>query len=70
MKKLKDFLDKNGIKQTFFAEKLGIRHQQLSLILRGKAKLPKKVWKKVVELTNNEITMNDLLEDFLEDNQE
>lgn len=39
-KRIKKYLDENGIKQTHLAEKTGIKLQKLNLSLNGNRKLP------------------------------
>lgn len=39
-KKIKQYLDENGIKQTYLAEKTGIGIQKLNLSLNGNRRIP------------------------------
>jgi predicted transcriptional regulator len=68
--KLKNYLDDNGIRLSWFAEKIGISVGTLSKFLKGKGKLPKKCWKKVVVVTKGKISMKELVSEFLIDTQE
>lgn len=69
-KKLKDYLDSNGIRHAWFAQKIGIANGTLSKYLLGQGKLPKKAWREVIVLTKGKISMKDLLNDFLNDVQD
>lgn len=69
-KKLKKYLDDNGIRYAYCAEKLCISPNTLYAFLRGERPLPKKAWKKVIVLTKGKISMKELLENFLSDVQD
>lgn len=66
-KKLKEYLDTNGIRHAWFAKKIGIANGTLSKYLLGQGKLPKKAWREVILLTKGKISMKDLLNDFFAD---
>lgn len=68
--KLKKYVEENGIRSIWLAEKLGISQGTLSKYLKGEAGLPKVAWKKLVILTRGKISMKALLNDFLNDVQE
>lgn len=68
--KLKNYLEDNGIRLSWFAEKIGISVGTLSKFLKGKGKLPKKSWKKVVIATKGKISMKEMVTEFLIDNEE
>lgn len=68
--KLKKYLDDNGIRTAWFAEKLGINRETLRKVLDGRRNLPPKCWRKVVELTKGKITMKEILNNFLDDAQD
>lgn len=63
---LRLYLLTNGIKQNDFAKQLGITPSFLSLMLSYKYFPSRKTAMKINELTNNEITINDL---FCPENQ-
>lgn len=63
-KKLRMFLDNNGIRYTFAAKKLGISQPTLSGYLSGKRPLPKKSIDKIVIFTKGKITKNELLREY------
>lgn len=65
MKKLKEYLDRKGLRQDKFAQKIGMDAPTLSHIMNGRRKIPEKCWKKIVQETNGEITLEDLLEHSL-----
>ncbi len=60
MHPLKIYLFKNQIKQIDFAEKIGLSPAYFSKILKYKNFPSRKTALKILELTNNEITMNDI----------
>lgn len=66
-KKLKSYLDDNGIRYGWFCEKVGISNPSLSGYLGGYKKLPKKCLKNVVIVTKGKITMKELLSEFFND---
>jgi len=60
MHPLKMYLFINQIKQVDFAKKLGISKVYLSRILKYENFPSQKIAMKIIELTNEKITMNDL----------
>ena len=60
MHPLKWYLFKNQIKQNDFAKQIGITPPFLSHILKYKYFPSRKTAIKIIELTGNKITMNDL----------
>lgn len=67
MKKLKEYIEKKGLIKKRFCERVGIPYNAFSEILEGKRSIPKKYWKKIVKETGGEISLNDLVEYFLEE---
>lgn len=65
--KLKNYFKENGLQKKWFAQQLGIPAQQFSQIVCGYAPLPRKYWRKVIELTHGKITLADILADKLSD---
>lgn len=61
--KLKEYLDMNGIKYSFFAEKLKITRQAFHKILHGQMKVSLIMAKKIVEQTSGKVTYEDLIFD-------
>lgn len=61
--KVRNYLENNGLQSRWFAEKLGISKQYFYNILAGRASLPKKQWKLMIEMTKGEITLYDILVD-------
>ena len=59
--KIRDYLDRNGIKNSWFADTIGISHQMLSQILTGRKKLSLEVGDKIIKATNGHITLSDIL---------
>jgi DNA-binding transcriptional regulator YdaS (Cro superfamily) len=68
--RLNEYIDKNGLRKNFFAEKLGMTPAQLTNVLTGRSKLPKKYWKRLEQITKGEISVNELMGYFLEDVEE
>lgn len=58
---LKEYLDKHGITQRWFAAKLNISPRFFNFIVLGKRALPKKYWTQVIVLTKGEVTIEDLV---------
>lgn len=63
--KLKKYFTEHGIQKKWFAEKLGMSPTQLALILKGINKVPDSYWPMIVQMTNGEITIGDLIADKL-----
>lgn len=59
--KLKIYFELNGVKKTWFTEKLGITNQMFYHIMSGNKKITPRMWKIVMELTGGFITIGDLL---------
>ena len=57
---LKEYLDSNGMKHKFFAEKLEISPQALSDIVTKKRAPRQKTAQKIVKLTKGKVTFEDL----------
>ena len=57
--KLVEYLRENGIKQNFFAIKLGYTPEYANAVITGRKKAPKKFIKKVFEYTNGQVTEKD-----------
>ena len=65
MKKLKRYIDERGIKYAFFAkETLGMHPTFLCEVVKGNECMPMKYWRKVMDFTEGEITLEDFLEDY------
>lgn len=62
--KIRCYLESNGLQSRWFAEKLGISKAYFYNILAGRASLPKKQWKLIIEMTKGEITLYDILTDY------
>jgi hypothetical protein len=60
--KIKEYLDKFGVKQTWFAQQLGITSQMFNHILAGRKKLPKKYWTKIILISNGHVHIEDLID--------
>lgn len=63
--KLEKFFKRSGIQKKWFAERLDIAPKYFYQIVKGKFPMPKKYWEEVVDMTNGQITLGDLVEDFL-----
>lgn len=61
--KLQRYFDENGIQRKWFASKLSVTPQYFYQVINGHQKLPSSLWQKVIELTNGQITLADILED-------
>lgn len=68
--KLREYLDKNGIRHVFAAECLGISRSTLSDYLNGRRPLPKKALDKLVIFTKGKISKKELLSEFFKDGEE
>lgn len=64
MKKLKDYLEKNGIQKAWFARQIGIPPATFCQAMSGRCHVPVKCWKRIRELTNNFITWEDLYKNY------
>ncbi|CCB87751.1 helix-turn-helix domain-containing protein [Simkania negevensis] len=60
---LKEYLESNGIKHKYFAEKVGISPQSLSDLVNKKTAPRQKTAQKIVELTKGEVTFEDLFKE-------
>lgn len=69
-KKLKLYLDDNGIRRKWAAEKIGISPASLSGYLLGVRPLPVKCFDRVVIFTKGKISKKDLLTEFFSKNQD
>lgn len=67
MTKLKEYLDKNGIRITWFAEQIGIHRNALAEAVYGRRPIPAKYWKKIVILTENQVKLEDLVNEAYPD---
>jgi len=59
---LKEYLEKHGITQRWFAAQLKISPRFFNFIVLGKRALPKKYWTQVIVLTKGEVTIEDLVQ--------
>jgi len=57
---LEEYIRSNGIKKQYFAKQLGVTPQALSRIMSGRGAPRQKTAQKIVELTNGEVTFEDL----------
>ncbi|MCB9093038.1 MAG: helix-turn-helix transcriptional regulator [Halobacteriovoraceae bacterium] len=57
---LKDYLKKYCVTKTGFAKRLGVTYDSVLNIINGKAYPSAKTAQKIVELTNGEVTFEDL----------
>jgi hypothetical protein len=64
--KLKKYFNETGIQRKWFAEKLGMNPYQFYHMASGYSPLPKKYWPTIIELTDGEVTLGDLLEQNME----
>lgn len=65
--KLRNYFDEKGLRMDKFAHRLGLSKMQMYQVVGNRVNLPKKCWKKMIELTDGEITLADILKDHLED---
>jgi hypothetical protein len=65
-RKLTDFFERTGLRKNWFAKQLGISNKYFYQIVNGNFPLPKPLWHAVVELTDANVTLSDILEDFLD----
>lgn len=61
--KLQRYFDENGIQRKWFASKLNVSPQYFYQVINGHQKLSSSHWKQVIELTNGQISLADILED-------
>lgn len=66
VEKLRLYIEGKGIKQIWLAKQLGIDPRQLNSYLKGRESMPVKYWRKIIEVTQGEIILADLLEKHFE----
>jgi len=63
MKKLRKYLDDRGLRYGWFAkERLGMSPTFFSCILHGKAQMPIKYWRTIIEVTDGIMTLEDFFD--------
>ena len=60
--KLKDYIKKYGFRKGWFADQIGIHPTFFSDCLGGRRRIPRKYWKKIVELTQKKVKIEDLFD--------
>lgn len=65
--KLRDYLEKNGIKNKFFAEKVGISYQYLWRLLNEKHTPSLSLIMKIKKFTNDEVDFIDWVDESEQD---
>jgi hypothetical protein len=68
--KIRKYLNDNGMEMKWFSLKVGIDPRIFYMIMAKKRPIPKKYWKAIIILTNGKISLQDLAEIDLNDNQE
>ena len=63
MKKLQKYLKAKGITKIFFANNIGVSRQVFNSWMNEGRKIPPEYWRKICELTDEEITIEDFLND-------
>ena len=58
---LKDYLEENGIKKTWFAQKIGCKATYLIGFLAGRNTMAVKYWENIVKITKNHVTFDDII---------
>lgn len=66
-KKLNEYLAENGCLKNWFAKKLGTTSPIMWAICNGHKSIPRKYWAKLIETTKGYVTLDDLIEDYLQD---
>lgn len=59
--KIIEYLDKRHMKQTDFANKIGVSKEALRHYIKGNCYPPLPVAQKIIEATNGEIALSDLV---------
>lgn len=57
--KLAEYLRKNGIKQKFFAEKMGYTPEYVNAVIKGRTKAPKEFIRQAFEHSQGHVTEKD-----------
>ncbi len=65
--KLKNYFEEKGLRIDKFAERLGLSKMQMYQVVGDRAGVPKRCWKKLIELTEGEISLADILEMHFEE---
>lgn len=68
--RLKEYFEKTGVQKNWFARKVGMNANQFYQITCGIAFIPQKYWEKIIEVSENKITLQDLMEEFKERRKE
>jgi predicted transcriptional regulator len=68
--KLNKIIEKNGLKKKWIAKKLGISQGALCKFLLGKGKLPGKSWYNLTQLTQQKITIHEIMDFYAERKQD
>jgi len=64
-KKMRDFLDRSEVKWATVAKSLGISQSYFYQFANGNFCVNPKYWKAIVELTSGQVSLSDLLEDYI-----
>ncbi len=59
--KIKEYLEKNGIRQSWMAAQLGVSVRFFNSIVNDQRQLPKKYWTKIIVLSGGQVTIEDLV---------
>lgn len=67
--KLKKFFEDKGMQRGWIAKKIGINPKYFYQIIHGSFPMPKKYWKGLILVTGGAVTLEDLLWDYLGDDE-
>lgn len=66
-RKLKQWIEDHGLKQSFVAKKINVTQSILSQICTESISIPKRVWRNVITFTDGNITMDDFVNEMLDE---
>jgi predicted transcriptional regulator len=69
-RQLKKYMDENGLKTKFVADKLGISNPSLTEFLVGNRPMPKKIVFKISSFTKNKIKTKEVLREFFKNDED
>jgi len=67
--RLKEFFRKTGVQKKWFADQVGMPLSSFYEMTLGRTPIPQKYWKKIIEVSEQKITVQDLWADSLENMQ-
>lgn len=67
--KIKKYFENSGVKKMWFAQQIGMDRTTFYHMLLGKRIIAPRFWNKIIEVSNNFITLEDLLSDLISDTE-